>query len=264
MPFGNAYYLTETCGGVLAPDPCFNSTDCLYNASARQCFNRRCGRDVSSAPGDCFRAPNGTRLAVQCQNGEVECYANKLQACASHTSLSASWGFSHCMFEAFHEERLVIGYSNHTAIDFVAKSCAEKMALSWPDIANCASTPAGDSAIQEMARLTPAHRSVPYVEINGTAVGTDEASLQAAICALVLEDPLDLCSTNPPPSSEGGLDAGGITGIVLACVGLVFVASRAAHSSYFWRKWRRRAGDPLLGSSTEYGFLASPIANVDD
>ena len=46
VPFGNAYFVSDVCGGVPSPDPCFGSRSCRYNVTVRHCFGAHCGRDA--------------------------------------------------------------------------------------------------------------------------------------------------------------------------------------------------------------------------
>ena len=67
------------------------------NLTSRQCFNRRCGRDASAPPSDCF---TGQPL---CQHGAAECSADRLLACGKRLDREGYMPFTYCL-EASYEQ----------------------------------------------------------------------------------------------------------------------------------------------------------------
>merc|ERR1719265_2084825 len=64
-PFGNAYFVTEKCGGAGE-----------YTLAARKCYNVQCGRGATDVAEDCYTGD------IVCQHGGPECMLNKFAACA--------------------------------------------------------------------------------------------------------------------------------------------------------------------------------------
>ena len=175
IPFGNAYYITEACGGVPAPDPCYNSTSCLYNSTVRGCFDRLCSSAVVEPEPTCF-AGN-----VRCQHGAVECYADRIQACAVEVDTETAFPLSRCMFAAFSNGTLALGLSTPPQIAAVGEECAALVAADWNEIGSCVnSSTRGDAAVRAMARLTPVHPGVPYLTVNGSEVDTSLGAIEAS------------------------------------------------------------------------------------
>ncbi|CAJ1340131.1 unnamed protein product [Effrenium voratum] len=167
-PFGNAYYITKECGGVPAPPGCSSSSTCRYSSQVRDCYFKRCGLGGAGAP-DCY-SPG----PLHCQHGAAECFANRLEACATVKEPSSSWMVSRCIEEAFYKGELRNGQSSDH-VTAVAVRCGFSASLQqW-----CTSN--GDGALAAMAKMTPPHPGVPYVLVNGEVLA-DLNSLLEKIC----------------------------------------------------------------------------------
>lgn len=220
IPFGNAYWLTDSCGGVRAPPLCNGSTACLYNASVRTCFSGACGG--GAPPSTCFSgAPN-------CQHGASECRGNRIQACArEHGPATAALELATCMFRDYLESDAERMHPGHKAsqldrataaelasaaakladeevrdVDGVGRQCAETLGLDWDAIASCVDGSDGDKAERAAFLATPPeHEYVPWLTLNGAYLnasdyasegGDDEdftpASLLTALCRALPAD----------------------------------------------------------------------------
>lgn len=171
IPFGNAYFITKTCGGVQAPLGCHDSSSCLYNGSVRDCYFEHCGLGSHIQLADCY----GPGL-VRCQHGPTECAANRVEACAKFHAPSFYWNISMCIEKAFYTGRLRNGDSEQEVLKW-AHSCGVGQNL----LNSCYSTAVGDRAVEDMAKQTPPHSSVPFLLINDVPL-QDTSQFLAAVC----------------------------------------------------------------------------------
>lgn len=165
FPWGNAYFVTKTCGGAGAYDP-----------TARKCYNNACGRDASSRPADCFEGP------PRCQHGAAECLGNRYLACAekvAHKESSVYMPFVTCL-EANYDATQ--GGNDWWAQ--LAMRCNASGALDASQVIACASvsSPDGKAAVAEQAMMTPVHPAVPYVLVAGQPLD-DSSQLLKTVCA---------------------------------------------------------------------------------
>eukprot|EP00928_Gymnodinium_smaydae_P043649 TRINITY_DN29203_c0_g1_i1.p1 TRINITY_DN29203_c0_g1~~TRINITY_DN29203_c0_g1_i1.p1 ORF type:complete len:271 (+),score=44.85 TRINITY_DN29203_c0_g1_i1:52-813(+) len=171
IPFGNAYFISEECGGVPAPHGCRDSSSCLYNGTVRDCYFEHCGRGARHPFAGCYKAGQ-----VRCQHGPTECAANRVQACAKLHSPATYWDSSKCIEHAFYTGVLNNGDPEEKVLQ-KAESCGVGKDL----LASCFSTAAGDTAVEDMAKATPSHPGVPYVLVNGEPL-QDMSKLLTAVC----------------------------------------------------------------------------------
>jgi len=169
-PFGNAYYATPECGG--AP----------YNMNIRLCWEKLCGRPKMG-----FQSPTCYRGELVCQHGEFECKLNRAASCMKQllpTDPLKYFAFDTCLAKG----AVQAGATGTEAQ--LAATCGAQTGAPWiPDGQNCWTGVAvngiiaGDGAIlaQQEASMTPVHKVVPYVELNGVAID-DNNNLLHDIC----------------------------------------------------------------------------------
>eukprot|EP00933_Yihiella_yeosuensis_P006487 TRINITY_DN111188_c0_g1_i1.p1 TRINITY_DN111188_c0_g1~~TRINITY_DN111188_c0_g1_i1.p1 ORF type:complete len:308 (+),score=75.55 TRINITY_DN111188_c0_g1_i1:59-925(+) len=166
FPFGNAYYVTEACGGK------------QYSVEARKCFNQKCGRDAKNRPSDCFTGE------LVCQHGEAECLGNRYIACAKQTTKDFQ---KHMPFVECFEK----GYENNKTkkeLEDVAKTCTSTVKdMPFAKLSECFNGKEGDKAIAAEAAATPEHQWVPHVLLNGQAL-TETDTLLRSVCKEVKGD----------------------------------------------------------------------------
>lgn len=185
-PFGNAYYITKECGGVPAPAGCSTSSTCRYDSTVRDCYFQHCGLGGHPRLADCY-GPG----VVHCQHGAAECFANRVEACVKVRDPAGSWPIAQCIEKAFYDGTLRNGHSSNEEVTKVAQSCgAPEEALS------CATGPAGDAAVEQMAKETPPHPGVPYILVNGVVLENEKQLLQAVCKAYQGPKPAG-CSGTP-------------------------------------------------------------------
>lgn len=168
VPFGNSYFVTETCGGAEE-----------YDLKSRQCYFKTCGAQVpaSKRPADCFSGD------VVCQHGESECKANRYIACAK--TLGTGTFHSYMPYVTCLENGLEIDQDLRDDQDVaaLAEGCAGQLGFRVSELQACFEGPAGDEAIKKAAMATPDHPGVPWVMVNGVALPEDgEDGTPRAVC----------------------------------------------------------------------------------
>lgn len=151
-PFGNSYYSTDACGN--GP----------YSSDERHCWAKRCVKEVgASVPADCFAGD------IVAQHGDTEKAINMIEACAIklNPSWKTYWPFFQCM-----EEKYDV---------WAVEACASRASIDSKAINECANGPTGNAAEVSIAKVTPDHPGVPYILVNGKALG-DPRVLLKAIC----------------------------------------------------------------------------------
>jgi len=156
VPFGNAYFVTDKCGGAGE-----------YVLAARQCYNAECGAAATNIPNDCF---SGTLV---CQHGPSECIANRFFACAKQVS----------SLDALKYMPLVTCMEAHFGRGLseehwgkIASSCASSTGFDDTQLSACYS--GSDRVVEAAARATPAHPGVPYVVVNGKYLDSPDTLLR--------------------------------------------------------------------------------------
>lgn len=160
FPWGNAYYVTEKCGGGDE-----------YSVNVRHCYNDLCGKDAATRPSDCFKG------APMCQHGEPECIANRYLVCAKNVTkgeLTVYMPFLHCVEAGYLEEGTEAQWKG------VAEQCATMAAMAFDPVRTCYEGNDGDELLKLQASVTPQHPGVPYVVVNGKALqeGQEDYLLQ--------------------------------------------------------------------------------------
>eukprot|EP01061_Rhynchopus_euleeides_P038023 TRINITY_DN65379_c0_g1_i1.p2 TRINITY_DN65379_c0_g1~~TRINITY_DN65379_c0_g1_i1.p2 ORF type:complete len:253 (+),score=92.39 TRINITY_DN65379_c0_g1_i1:55-759(+) len=154
VPWGNAFYITEACGGVSAK----------YDANIRKCWDSSCG--AVSPPADCFKGE------IVCQHGSTECTDNIIQLCAKNASTGPAqyMPFMHCM-------------------EYLGKpvaSCASLFGIDYSKVQACTSGTQATLLLQAAARTTAlipgGHPGVPYITVNGNEVSNTNYLLKI-VCA---------------------------------------------------------------------------------
>lgn len=115
---------------------------------------------------------------ITCQHGYKECLYNRHINCAQKLldyDQDKWFPFVKCMAEKM------------SSLDKNAASCAEKVDLSPNDVATCAEGEEGDAlelaAAKETGALIPKHTFVPWVVVNGVALGGAFEDLDRYVCA---------------------------------------------------------------------------------
>lgn len=118
--------------------------------------------------------------SFQCQHGETECLYNKYINCAQDLNTEAWFGYVACMAGDLGALRREDGASH-------ARECAEKNGLSADKMKGCATGSKGTEleklAGSETDGLVPQHTFVPWIVVNGAAIGNDFENLDRYICA---------------------------------------------------------------------------------
>eukprot|EP01061_Rhynchopus_euleeides_P028761 TRINITY_DN468_c0_g1_i1.p1 TRINITY_DN468_c0_g1~~TRINITY_DN468_c0_g1_i1.p1 ORF type:complete len:253 (+),score=110.41 TRINITY_DN468_c0_g1_i1:56-760(+) len=155
VPWGNAFYITEGCGGKSGK----------YDASIRNCWDAACG--AASPPADCFKGE------MVCQHGTTECTDNAIQVCAKNASsagVSQYMPFMYCM----------------EYLEKSASSCASIYGIDYSKVQACATGAQATTLLQAAARTTAiipgGHPGVPYIIVNGSPVSNTNQLLKI-VCA---------------------------------------------------------------------------------
>lgn len=114
---------------------------------------------------------------VQCQHGLGECDANTYELCAieSYPDPQVYVPFLTCM-----ANKLTPGFRKDKFPPDDFKACAEENHMFWPSIAGCHCCH-GYEILAKAAQATPEHQYVPWVEINGNVMDSDD-DFMTAIC----------------------------------------------------------------------------------
>jgi len=217
VPWGNAYVASATC-----PTTSTEEGYALYNVTARECWNDRCGSEGF----DCFAGE------FIYQHSPSEGLADLVEACAvdAYPERANWWPFVYCFEglklnycpcgEACDLDDCDLHYSgapqiylkdyapsgtedvpyNKSAADaYIAdagRRCAGTVGLDWAPVASCALADAADptswpgarglalekAAAEKTADLQPEHGGVPWVVVDGTPLSNTTALL-ATVCA---------------------------------------------------------------------------------
>lgn len=202
IAFGNAYYVTEesVCGGNATNKTYTWDEYSQYNASVRECFNKKCGNE--SAPSDCFTP--GSVGGPVCQHGAAECAVNLLQMCGKKVEPDyrkyAPFGI--CLESKYETISSSVKKGldpNMTVVHQTVLDCANEThfgptidKLDVEPVIDCFTNTSISSAIQiNAAKATPTHPGTPFVQVTnktGTFVldlsnsSTDDDILLKAVC----------------------------------------------------------------------------------
>lgn len=141
-PFGNAYFVTEKCGGGGG-----------YTSGIRDCFNTMCGPG-SQHSSECFKGE------IFCQHGKLECELNRLLACGIKEANEIPvkyMDFAVCVEDTWH------GAEPFGLIE----KCSSSSNFSESSIKNCYTSNESIELIKKAAASTPKHPEVPWVVVNG-------------------------------------------------------------------------------------------------
>mmetsp|Transcript_158792 Transcript_158792/g.280549 ORF Transcript_158792/g.280549 Transcript_158792/m.280549 type:complete len:268 (+) Transcript_158792:63-866(+) len=161
-PFGNAYFVTEKCGGAGT-----------YSLPARKCYNTECGKGAKNPSPDCYTGD------IVCQHGGPECTLNRYLACSKKvTSYKAEkfMPYATCLDMGFSMAEENGEYGK------LAEFCAKFVAIDINELNTCHSSSDGQQAMIEEAKSTPPHTLVPYIVVNGQPL-TDPYDLLPKICS---------------------------------------------------------------------------------
>ncbi|KAL0018223.1 hypothetical protein WJX77_010691 [Trebouxia sp. C0004] len=135
-----------------------------------------------------------TQDGVVCQHGPQECELNRILSCAMHlNSEQQVWfPFAKCLESP--------GPSKIHPLE-PAEPCAQDASINYTAIQDCASGQMAvelqKKAAEETASLKPAHTYVPWITVNGIAIGGAFEQLQTFICASYLGDRPETCYGPP-------------------------------------------------------------------
>mmetsp|Transcript_1543 Transcript_1543/g.2108 ORF Transcript_1543/g.2108 Transcript_1543/m.2108 type:complete len:272 (-) Transcript_1543:82-897(-) len=160
IPWGNAYFATNSCGG--AP----------YNAQTRACWYKTCVA-VSADDADCFSGE------VIYQHGGSEGALDIYESCVlNELGITMGVSFAECVegpnMEKF--DRDVAALVEHC---ISCSSCLHKVEA-------CVAQNGKELEVQ-MAKATPSHPGVPYVLVNGKPID-EPLDVQQAVCEALPDD----------------------------------------------------------------------------
>lgn len=174
LPFGNAFFITKTCGGKSGE----------YDPDIRKCWDSKCGG--ASAPDDCFTGE------LVCQHGPTECFGNFAEQCAisMYPDPLKYMPFAYCLE--------IVNTPSAAAVT----SCANSLGLDAAGLNRCAANDQGKALNVQFAKRTAAlpggHPGVPWVTVNGTPDGTLDNSFLKKVC--------DEYKGTKPPGCSGFTD----------------------------------------------------------
>lgn len=122
---------------------------------------------------------------IQCQHGEQECLMNKYINCAQEDGVGsadvARWfPYVACLAEDLAALRSADSYEGR------ADECASRAGLSASSLKQCAEGSRGETlerrAAEETGALVPMHQFVPWMTVNGAALGADYDNLDRFVC----------------------------------------------------------------------------------
>lgn len=132
--------------------------------------------------------------SIQCQHGDLECLYNRYINCAQQdgAETDAWFGFVACMAESLGGLRGKDG-------EKYAEKCAEENGYSGQKMKECATGSVGKEleklAGSETDALVPKHTFVPWIVVNGAAIGSDFENLDRYICAALDGNMPEACLT---------------------------------------------------------------------
>lgn len=167
FPWGNAYYVTSKCQG-----------GGKYDILPRKCYDANCGSEAKTRLPDCFGPGE-----IVCQNGPVECEADKYVACAKQVSAmdhSKYLPYAECIDGNFEGNP----HGNGLDVPALSQGCATSSGLDAQAIHACATGNDATAALQHEAMATPTHGFCPVVVIDGEKLewGT-ETQFISFVCA---------------------------------------------------------------------------------
>jgi interferon gamma-inducible protein 30 len=125
---------------------------------------------------------------IQCQHGDKECLMNRYINCAQNDGVGSAEKESWFPYVACLAEDLAVLRDNSTYQER-ADECARKTGFSSAAMQRCAEGMQGNTlevwAGEETESLTPKHTFVPWMTVNGIAIGSDYDNLDRYICAAV-------------------------------------------------------------------------------
>lgn len=135
-----------------------------------------------------------TEGGIACQHGPQECELNRVLSCAIHLNPDQLvwFPFAKCIEPP--------GPSKIQPLE-PGESCAQEASVDYSAIQDCTSGQMADElqekAAEETASLKPAHTYVPWITVNGIALGGAFEQLQTFICAAYLGDRPEACYGPP-------------------------------------------------------------------
>ena len=163
-PWGNAYHAISACPPS-GPG---------YQRADRFCWVNACMPNVTNPPADCFDPSN-----IICQHGQTECQANDVEMCVTYSYPHAEhqiavMNFMYCLEITF-------------GLDLTqVPTCALSAGLDMNVLSACATSLLPKLKVHyatETAALGNAKDGVPWVVVNGQAMGDDVSTFLATVCA---------------------------------------------------------------------------------
>jgi interferon, gamma-inducible protein 30 len=176
---------------------------CPYCADFIQDNNHLILNDLADIISFRYVAYGNARLnqhgTLQCQHGPKECELNRVINCIQdlHPNQNRWLPFVVC---------LESDADKQNEPDELVISCSKATALDPSPILSCAASAKGDElekkAAEETASLDPQHTYVPWLVINGVAIGQDMDKMGKFVCvAAEPEARPDICYNDPDPPS---------------------------------------------------------------
>jgi len=167
-PWGNSFFAMPECVSQLGPAATLSSAsnpDPRYTPNARYCWDNKCGANVVTKSPDCSTGE------MICQHGPQACALQNYAICANK-AYGADWGkmlvFLTCLEEG-HGTGTQYGWPKGS-IEMIVKDCTKKSSLDFAQLDQCATGDEGKQATAAESALTPKHKVVPYVTVNGVVV----------------------------------------------------------------------------------------------
>lgn len=194
---------------------------CPYCAAFIQDNNHLILNDLADILSFHYVAYGNARLdqygALQCQHGSKECELNRVINCVQdlHPDQNQWLPFVVCLESDTDTENQP---------DEMVITCSKATALDPSPILSCAAGAKGDElekkAAEETGKLIPQHTYVPWLVINGVAVGQDMDKMEKFVCvATEPEARPDICYSDPgPPNFTTHSSGGGGGGIHVSVV----------------------------------------------
>jgi len=135
---------------------------------------------------------------ITCQHGKQECLMNRYINCAQVDGVGSSdvavwFPYVSCLADN-------LSLLNSKSYMNRASECAAEAGMSASKLTECAEGPKGEAlerqAGEETNRLVPKHTFVPWMEVNGAALGSDYDNLDRYVCVGAAADLRpDACAT---------------------------------------------------------------------
>ena len=191
---------------------------------------------------------DGTVANSKCQHGPPECKTMMIYACNKYTTTADKHAdfiecFDKTLMTAF-PKGLPEGTVNTTFAVASLKACATAQGVDFATLDKCSTSSEGAGYFAKEKALTPGHKGVPFISVNGAPIVYDSATLNlvdmickaraASIAALDFDlDPLLRCHAKIPARRAGKAGDGSIA--ALTPVSGILIHARSLPLRQFYR-----------------------------